>query len=71
MRYLLIILGLVVFLGAVTYMVNRDRGSALAPVMPSIVLLGGLAVIAGMATCEVVEAIREAGRSRTGAARSD
>jgi uncharacterized membrane protein len=58
MRYLLIVLGLLVALLGI-YLTLEMRGHPGADVGPPITVIGGLALVAGVATCEIMDAIRE------------
>ncbi len=62
MRYHLILVGLLMFFGGVAYTLHGDRGAGLAPLVPGFVFLGGLSVVVGAATCDVVAAIRGHGK---------
>jgi hypothetical protein len=55
MRYVLIVLGLLVALLGI-YITLESRPAA--AVGPPVTVVGGLAVVAGLMTCEIVDALR-------------
>jgi len=65
MRYHLIFYGLLMFLGGSASVLYGDRGGKIEHLVPMIISLGGLGVIVGMATCDVVDVINERGKDKS------
>ena len=63
MRYHLIVFGLLAFFGGIAFYFRGDRRE-IEWLVYTVVLLGGLSAIVGVATCDVVDAIgrRASGR---------